>query len=171
MSKLTEKLLRFWWFRFRNPVVRKGEKGGFKWKFRRFWLDIETVSGNFKARFTADVHPYGYLIAGQDAENIHGFCAAVYEVSHLLTTDQGFVNDIQKALKKYSTRIEKSEKIVEDETEEEIALENEKAVQEFVELPKKERRKAEKDIDRRFRKAVKKAGTDIEGEGGKTVIQ
>lgn len=121
----------------RNPIIRKGEKGGFKWVFRRFWFEITTLSGNFKARFTAAEHPYGYLLAGKDDVNIEGFCQTVYEVSMLLTTDQGFVNDIQKAIRKYSTRLEKQAKVEEDEIEEKIALENEKQVQEKVEGRKK----------------------------------
>ena len=121
----------------RNPIIRKGEKGGFKWVFRRFWLEITTLSGNFKARFTAAEHPYGYLLAGKDDVNIEGFCQTVYEVSMLLTTDQGFVNDIQKAIRKYSTRLEKQSKVEEDEIEEKIALETERQVQEKVEGRKK----------------------------------
>lgn len=140
----------------RNPIVRKGEHGGFKWCFRRFWLDIETVSGNFKARFIAAEHPYGYLLAGKDDKNIEGFCQTVYEVGMLLTTDQGFVNDIQKAMKKYSSRLEKQAKVVEDETEEKIALEGEASIQKHIEMPEKARRKAEKDIDRRFKKALER---------------
>ena len=139
----------------RNPIVRKGEHGGFKWCFRRFWLDIETVSGNFKARFIAAEHPYGYLVAGKDNKNIEGFCQTVYEVGMLLTTDQGFVNDVVKALKKYDSRLQKSVKVEDDETEEKMALEEVKKVQELVEKPKKERKKVEKDIDKRFKKAMK----------------
>lgn len=151
-----QKFRKWWWFTMRNPIVRKGEHGGFKWCFRRFWLDIETVSGNFKARFIAAEHPYGYLLAGKDDKNIEGFCQTVYEVGMLLTTDQGFVNDIQKAMKKYSSRLEKQAKVVEDETEEKIALEGEAAIQKHIEMPEKARRKAEKDIDRRFKKALER---------------
>ena len=138
-----------------NPKVRSGEKGGFKWVFRRFWLEITTLSGNFKARFTAGEHPYGYLIAGKDDDNISGFCEMLYMVGMLLTTDQGFVNDIRKAIDKYDKRLQKQNPVVEDETEEKIALETEKAVQEHIEMPKKERRKVESDINGRFKKAMK----------------
>ena len=125
----------------RNPIIRKGEKGGFKWVFRRFWLEITTLSGNFKARFTAAEHPYGYLLAGKDDANIEGFCQTMYEIGMLLTTDQGFVNDIQKAIRKYSTRLEKQSKVEEDEIEEKIALETERQVQEKVEEGRKGRKK------------------------------
>lgn len=143
---MKEKILRWWYFKVNNPVIRKGEKGGFKWTFRRFWLDISTVSGNFKARFMAAEHPFGYLVSGKDDSNIEGFCQTMYEVGMLLTTDQGFVNDVQKALKKYSSRIEKKAKVVEDEDEERAALEWEKQVQEYVETPKRQRRRAARNL-------------------------
>lgn len=155
MSKFSDKIKTFWMFNLQNPVVRKGETGGFKWTFRRYWLTIETVSGNFKARFTAAEHPYGALISDKTDSNIHGFCEILYEVGMLLTSEQKFADDIQNALKRYSNRIEKSIEIKEDETEEMIAIKTEQAIQEHIELPKKQKRKLERDINGRFRKAVK----------------
>lgn len=137
----------------RNPKIRVGEKGGFKWTFKRFGMDIQTVSGNFKASFTAGEHPYGYLISGTDDLNIEGYCQMLYMVGMLLTTDQGFVDDLNKAIKKYQKRMEKADL---DDSSEDVALEEEKALQEYIELPKKDQRKAEKDIDRRFKKTAKK---------------
>ena len=157
MSKFFERITRFWYFNFSNPVVRKGEKGGFRWKFRRFWLSIETLSGNFKARFTASEHPYGYLVSGNDDTNTIGFCQLIYQVGMLLTTDQQFVNDIQKALKDYDDRMQNVIELVEDESEDEMAIEEVKAVQEHIEMPKRERKKEEKRIDKKFKKAVKEA--------------
>lgn len=159
MKKIWTKIVKWWYFHIANPVVRKGEAGGFRWTFRRFWLDIATVSGNFKIRFIADENPYGYLAAGKDDTNIHGFALTMYEIGKLLTTDQGFVDDVQKAIVKYRKRLEKQAagEVVEDETEEKIALETEKQIQEVVEMPKKERRKYERGVDGRFKAAVKKA--------------
>lgn len=157
MKKIWTKIVKWWYFHIANPVVRKGEAGGFRWTFRRFWLDITTVSGNFKVRFIADENPYGYLAVGKDDTNIHGFALTMYEIGKLLTTDQGFVDDVQKAIVKYRKWLEKQAagEVVEDETQEKIALETEKAIQEHIELPKKERRKVERDINGRFKKAVK----------------
>lgn len=140
-----------------NPSVRKGEVGAFKFNFRRYDLIISTLSENFKVRFTADKDPYGYLLASKDDTNIHGFALTMYEIGKLLTTDQGFVDDVQKAITKYHKRLEKQAagEVVEDETQEKIALETERAIQEHIELPKKERRKVERDINGRFKKAVK----------------
>lgn len=150
----------------RNPIVREGEHGGFKWRFRRFTLEISTVSDNWRARWTAAEHPYGYLLAGSGDENIEGFAQTMYEVGMLLTTDQGFVNDIQKALKKYSSRLEKkaAKDIVEDETEEKIALEAEKQVQEHIELPRKDRKKRERDINKRFKESAKYVQKGSDGD-------
>lgn len=149
------KFSKFWWFTFRNPVVRRGESGGFKWCFKRFWLDISTVSGNFKARFTADEHPYGYLLAGKDDSNIVGFCQILYTLGKLLTTDQKLVNGIEKELRKYEERLAKTEPDPTD--SEEAAIAEVKAVQEYVEASPKEKKQRERDSNGRFKKAVKKA--------------
>lgn len=143
-----------WWlFHLANPIVREGAEGGFKWKFRRFTFEAESLSGNFKARWTADAHPYGYLVAGEKDDNIHGFLYIIYLLSKTLTTDQKLVTDIEKAIKSYDGRLVKSQK--EDGDDEKQAIEEVKAVQEHIELPKKERKKEERRIDKRFKKAVK----------------
>ena len=159
-----EKIKKWWWFTIANPIVRKGESGAFKWVFRRFWLEISTVSGNFKVRFMAAEHPYGYLAAGKDDSNIIGFCQTVYMVSMLLTTDQGFANDVAKAVGSYEERIEKENPVKEDETEDKIAIEFEKQVQERVEMPRRYRRKADRETDRKFRENLKKAEGQVSGE-------
>ena len=158
--KIWDRIVRWWYFHLSNPVVREGEKGGFKWNFRRFWLEISTVSGNFKARFMAAEHPYGYLIAGKDDRNIEGYMQTIYTVAMLLTTDQGFVDDVNKAIQKYQKRLEKASEASEDETEETIAIEGERELQEYIDLPQKQRKKVAKDIDRRFKQAVKKAESE-----------
>lgn len=157
MKKLLIRLSEFWYFHVQNPVVRKGESkdGAFKWTFRRFDLTIETLSGNFKARFTADEHPFAALLSGESDKNTPGFAEILYTVGMLLTTEQKFANDIQNAIKRYQDRMMKSAKVDEDKIEEKIALETEKQIQELVEMPKKERRKMERGINRRFKKAVK----------------
>lgn len=140
-----------------NPSVRKGEVGAFKFNFRRYDLIISTLSENFKVRFTADKDPYGYLLAGKDDTNIHGFAATMYEVGKLLTTDQGFVNDIQKAISKYEKRLGKTEL---EQDGEEAAIAEVKAVQDYVDAPKKVQRKMERDANGRFKKAVKEVQKD-----------
>jgi hypothetical protein len=153
---IKEKILKWWYLNFRNPVIRKGKTEALSWRFRRFWFEASTASGNWKARWTAAEAPYGYLLAGETDENIIGFLQIMYSLGMLLTQDQGLANDVAKAINKYSKRLEKkaASEVVEDEMEEKIALETEKQIQEHVELPKKERRKLERDINGRFKKAV-----------------
>lgn len=157
--KIKDKILKWWYFNFRNPVIRKGKTEAFSWRFRRFWFEASTASGNWKARWTAAEAPYGYLLAGETDVNIIGFLQIMYSLGMLLTQDQGLANDVAKAINKYSKRLDKkaASEVVEDETEEKIALETEKQIQEVVDMPKKERRKYERGVDGRFKAAVKKA--------------
>lgn len=143
-----------WWlFHLANPIVREGAEGGFKWKFRRFTFEAETLSGNFKARWTADAHPYAYLLASQGDENIHGFLDIIYLLSKTLTTDQKLVTDMGKAIKSFEGRLAKSQK--EDGEDEKQAIEEVKAVQEYVDASPKEKRAMERESNKRFKKAVK----------------
>lgn len=137
MKKLINSFRKWWLFTFENPVVRKGESsdGAFKWVFRRYWLEITTLSENFTCRFTADEHPYGYLLSGKGDENIIGFAQTLYTIGKVVTTDQTFVGDISKAFKKYNDRIQKAaaQKVVEDAFEEKVAVEEVKQIYEKVE--------------------------------------
>lgn len=154
MSKFIDKIKKWWLFTMSNPTERKGEAGAFQWRFRRFWVEIRTISDNFRMRFTAAQNPYGYLYCGED-DQTQGFAERMYMVGMLLTTDQKFVDDIDKALDDYQKRIVAGEPVVEDKEEEEIALKEMQELQEHIELPKKERKKVERDINGRFKKAVK----------------
>ena len=138
---MIKKFKEWWYFHVKNPVVRKGEAGGFTWVFRKFGLEVRTRSGNFRAQWTADEHPYGYLAYSDGNENIHGFAMTVYMVSKLLTTEPRFAEDIQLALKAYEKRLDESLSVVEDPVEEEIALTEMKDVQEQVEKNRRRRKR------------------------------
>ena len=108
MKKILAKIQKWWYFTFLNPVEYRFEVGGFKVVFRRFWLDIESMSKNFKVRFLASEHPYGYLFVScknGKLDNVHGYCAFIYKLSHCLTTDNKFVEDIHKAISNYDKRL------------------------------------------------------------------
>lgn len=160
MKKFTE----WWYFHVVNRKVRKGEKGGFKWLFRRFWLEISTLSGNFKARFTAAEHPYGYLIAGEKDDNIEGYCQMLYMVAMLLTTDQGFVDDVRKAINKYDKRLQKENPVVEDETEEKMALEEQQAVEYRSTLPRRYRKRADRETEEHIKEVLKRENDEKQGD-------
>ena len=158
MSRIFDKIRKWWLFTMSNPTVKVGEAGAFKWRFRRFWLEIKTLSDNFRVRFTAAENPYGYLYYG-DEEQTQGFAERIYMIGMLLTTDQRFVNDIDKAIEDYQKRMSAENPVVENKDEERIAVEEMRQLQEHIELPKKERKAVVNDIDKRFKKAVKKAQT------------
>lgn len=141
-----------------NPVIAKGEKGGFKYVFRRYWLDIESVSGNFKFRSTAAEHPYLYLLKSIEQgneDNVFGFAERVYLLQSTLTRDAAFVKDIDKAFKKLDKRF--SEVELESDDAESASISEAKKVQEYVDATPKERKKMEKDTDKRLKKALKEA--------------
>ena len=154
MKKLWLKIQKLWLFHVANPVIRTGEGHGFKYTFRKYWLEIESISGNWKTRVTASEHPFAYLLVSveQGNENLFGFAEMMYYLSSTLTRDQGLVNDVQKALRKYEIRLSKTD--LEPEEEEKVAIEEVKGVQEYVEATPKQRRKMERDINGRFKKAV-----------------
>ena len=151
-------LLKFrkWWiFHIQNPSIRKGVIGGFKFNFKRYELIISTLSGNWKARWTAAEHPYGYLLSSNNDEQVHGFAYRMYMIGALLTTDQKFVDQIDRAIRDYDKRLSKQAGKAAsdyDETDEKAAIEFERQVQEYIELPKKERRKRSREIDRNLKK-------------------
>ena len=154
--KTMNKLRTFWYLHFANPVVMKGELGGFKYVFRRFWLEVSTISGNFKARWVADEYPYAYLLyalKNGSEDSVQGFIERVYFWSMVILRDKKLVDDMDKALNKYQDRLSK---VVNDE-DEELALREVESVQRYVDADKKERKKMEKEADRKFKKALKKA--------------
>lgn len=155
MSKFWQKIQKFYYFHLANPIVQKGEGHGFKYVVRRFWLDIETLSGNWKMRVTASEHPFGYLVAGltqKSEENLFGFAEIMYYLNATLTRDQVLVDDVQKAMREYEARLAKTP--LEPEDEERAAIEEVKAVQEYVDASPKERKKMERETNKRFKKAV-----------------
>lgn len=109
-SKIRAALMKWWLFNFRNWKIYQFEVGGFRVVFRRFFLHIKSISGNFSMSIRAGEHAYGYLLtaAKQDKiDQIHGYCAYMYKIAMSITTDSGLVNELNKALSKYDARMEK----------------------------------------------------------------
>lgn len=155
--KLFDKILKLWYFTFRNKVVWKGEKGGFRVKFRRFWVEAESLSGNWKARWTAAEFPYSYLLSavtGENEETLWGFVERMYAWSMMLLQDVQLAKDMDAAFEAYQKRLE-PQQVEENEEEEKEALEGVKEVQEYVETPRRHRRKQDRETNGRFKKVVK----------------
>ena len=113
-------------------------------------------------RVTACEHPWAYLRASVEQgreDNVFGFANVLYYLTMTMTTDQRLVDEVQKALVDYETRLEEKAKVEEDPEEEKAAMEEVRGVQDYVEMGARERRKMEREINGRFRKSVKKAET------------
>ena len=111
-------------FTFRNPVLLKSENGAFKVVFRRYWMEIRSLSDNFRLRVMICEHPYGYLLYGLkqgNEKNLHAYCEYVYAVVMTLTTDQKFANEVQRSLgrcyeRRANAELKKTAKDRDDET-------------------------------------------------------
>ena len=149
MKKILAKIEKWWLFTFRNKVEYNFEFGGFKVVFRRFWMEIESVSENFKVRFLASHHPYGYLFVSAqkgNLNNIHGFCAYIYKLSHTLTTDNKLVEDVNRAMKNYDKRLAAKAATVVSTENDDIDLEVVKQDHEVGKMTKKERKQRKQEI-------------------------
>lgn len=96
--------MKWWIFTFRNKTIKRVEIRGFKFRFRKYWLDIHSASDNWRMRIRVDMHPYGFLYAAatqDNMKNLSGFCHSVYLTSMIMTQDQGFVDGLRKNLNKY----------------------------------------------------------------------
>lgn len=134
------------------------------------YMEIRTVSDNWRMRIDARHEVYGYLMAaveqGKESQ-VHGYCVTLYMTATAMTQDQGFVNDIQKAITKFMKRMEKqSESEAKAVKEEQIAA-DEALMQEAIERgslkgDKKAERRASEESKKMIKDVLEK---DIQAEG------
>lgn len=149
MKKILSKIEKWWLLTFCNPIEYKFKFGGFKVVFRRYWLQIESISENFKVRYLASQHPYGYLFVSAqkgNLDNIHGFCAYIYKLSHTLTTDNKLVEDVTKAIKNYEKRLAAKAATEVNTENDDLDLEVVKQDYEVGKMTKKQRKQRKKEI-------------------------
>ena len=149
MKQILARIEKWWFLTFRNPIEYKFEFGGFKVVFRRFWMEIESVSENFKVRFLASQHPYGYLFVSAqkgNLDNIHGFCAYIYKLCHTLTTDNKLVEDVNRAMKNHDKRLAAQAATAVSTENDDIDLEVVKQDHEVGKMTKKERKQRKQKI-------------------------
>ena len=114
IKKLWGKVVAWFVFSFNNPVLFKQELGGFKVVFRRYWMDVRSLSDNFRLRVMVSEHPYGYLffsLKNGHMDNIKGFCHYVYALTMSITTDQKLANEVQRSLNRSYDRRAKEEMV------------------------------------------------------------
>ena len=123
--KLAWKRLKLAWTRFRRKMLMKlrfvlanrrlgrCEVGGFVVVFRRFCMDIKSLSGNFSMRVTASKYPVLYLyncFCKGKTEDIHAYCSTVYALQALVLSDSTLFGDVTEALAGYYNRVESGAK-------------------------------------------------------------
>lgn len=102
---------------FKKKPYKVVECGGFVANFyynendlENTYLEITTKSGVWSMRVAGNNHAYGYLLAAANqglTEQIHGYATTCYVVAQTLTTDQGFTDDVLRAISKWQRRMEK----------------------------------------------------------------
>lgn len=134
------------------------------------YMEIRTVSDNWRMRLDARHTMYGYLLTAVQQGNksqIHGYCVQLYILATAL--DQGLINDVQKALAKYMKRKEKEAQTeAKNVTEAQIAG-DEALMQEAIERGSlKGDKKAEKKAAKESQEIIKQVLTeDAKAESGK----
>lgn len=124
------------------------------------YMEIRTVSDNWRMRLDARHEMYGYLFAAMEQgkeDQVYGYCATLYTMATIL--DQGLINDTQKAIIKYMKRMEKkAESEAKSVTETQImadeALMNEAIERGALKGDKKAERKASKESQEEMKKIL-----------------
>ena len=154
IKKLWGEILGWFLFTFRNPVLSKSENGAFKVVFRRYWMEIRSLSDNFRMRVMICEHPYGYLLYGAkqgNEKNLHAYCEYVYAVVMTLTTDQKFANEVQRSLNRcYERRANAELRKTAKERDDETAIAEVMQQVEADKMSRKDRRK----IIRKLKKEI-----------------
>lgn len=172
-QRLKFKLLRWWLFNFRNKTIWKGEIGGFKYRFRKYWLDIRsTASNHWNLRLGIANHAYGFLLAilvdmqnatdeaeRKSLENFFTcFTTNLYYTSAYLLADVKFAKGLKKELDWAYSRMLKKAK----EEAEKVTKEQEDSEQAFMEdavkrgnMNRQQRRKAEREARKNMKEELK----------------
>lgn len=123
------------------------------------YMEIRTVSDNWRMRIDARHEIYGYLMTSMEQgkeEQVHGYCATLYIIATSLTKDQGFVNDIQKAITKYMKRMEKQAESEAKAVTDAQIMADEALMNEAIERGKtKGNKKAEKEAAKKSQEEIK----------------
>lgn len=63
-QRIKMRFLRWWLFTFKNKTFWECEIGGFRYKFRKYWLDIKSIADNhWNLRIGSANYAYGFLLA------------------------------------------------------------------------------------------------------------
>ena len=152
-----EKLQRWFLLTFCDAKIKTVQFSAFKVTFRKFTMEIKSVSGNFTLKTVGMVYPNAFLydaLTKGDSDLVQWYCNRMYELTTLLLTDQGLFDDVQKALTKYGKRLQvvaeqKAKEVTEE--EERMAAEQVKANIEYAGMTKKQRKEYKKALREELR--------------------
>ena len=140
------------WFllTFCDTKIKTVQFPAFKVTFRKFTMEIKSMSGNFTLKTMGMVYPNAFLydaLTNGDEKLVQWYCNRMYELTTCLLTDQGLFDDVQKALTKYGKRLQvvaeqKAKEVTEE--DERIASEQVKANIEYANMTKKQRKEYKK---------------------------
>lgn len=161
-QKFISSLMTWWLFTFKNKTLIEKEIGGFRFRFRRFWLDIESVADKYwSLRLRADTHPYLYLYSAVQQENyeqLNGYAVYVYLTSMSLTKDQLFADDVNKAFQSFESRLmaeakAEAKKVTDYDDQQNAELM--KGALERGKMTRQQRRKAEREAQKRMKEDLR----------------
>lgn len=124
------------------------------------YMEIRTVSDNWRMRLDARHAMYGYLFSAMEqgkSEQVHGYCVTLYMLA--TTLDQGLINDVQKSINKYMKRMDKQSEseakaVTEEQEMADEALMNEAIERGALKGDKKAEKRAAKESQEEMRKIM-----------------
>lgn len=155
--RFLDKMQRWFLLTFCNVKIKTVQFPAFKVTFRKFTMEIKSLSGNFTLKTKGMIYPnaflYDALIKG-DENLVQWYCNRMYELTTCLLTDQGLFDDVQKALTKYGKRLQvvaeqKAKEVTEE--EERMTSEQVKANIEYANMTKKQRKEYKKALREELR--------------------
>ena len=155
--RFLDKMQRWFLLTFCNVKIKTVQFPAFKVTFRKFTMEIKSVSGNFTLQTMGMVYPNAFLydaLTKGDADLVQWYCNRMYELTTCLLTDQGLFDDVQKALNKYDKRLQviaeqKAKEVTEE--EERMTSEQVKANIEYANMTKKQRKEYKKALREELR--------------------
>lgn len=177
-QQLRYRLMRWWLLTFRNKTLWKGEIGGFRYRMRRYWLDIRSAAPqHWNLRLGIANNAYGLLLGSiyalqkyesdgneekvnDEKKFISDFSMVLYQTSAYLPSDMKFAKGLKRELDWAYNRLIRKAK----EEANKVTKEQEDAEQAFMEsvvqrgnMTRQQRRKAESEE----RKAMRKVAAEI----------
>lgn len=179
---LRYKLLRWWLFNFRNKTIWEGEIFGFKFKFRKYWLDIRSTAPNhWNLRIGIANNAYGLLLASvyalkkyQSESNeekaneeklfILNFARTLYETSAYQLADVKFAKGLKKELDWAYNRLMRKAQAESDKVTKEQNDADEAFLRSVVDesnMSRAERRRRQREQQKEMRKVAKEIVKDM----------